>query len=127
MRIPRGQLWIEGTLVVVALLLLVALDWAFLSAYMTKWVGRPKHGLASWGGGPQAFERDGAVDEIKVQNAASISALLLALLVARRLSLKKGGLMVAVAFVVLLPLLLVSFLSLGFMLNVIVNNGPPPG
>jgi hypothetical protein len=107
------------------MILLAALDTAFYSAYMANWAGKPKRGLAAWqSGGP--WQRSDCLLDITFQNVASLSAILLSVWAARRISRGRfGGLIVAVFFI--LPLVLLSILNLYFMLGVIMGNPAPNG
>ncbi len=129
MRVPRVRLTVEGTILVVAMVLLAAFDRAFYSAYMSNWVGRPKRGLAAWIARPGsgAYQRGEAIFEVAVHSVASLGAILLTLWVARRISRGRAGCLIYAAVGLILLLVLIVILDMPRMLNVIRGNGPPNG
>jgi hypothetical protein len=127
MRLPGMRFRVEGIIVVAAMALLATLDGAYYTAYAANWVGKAKRGLAAWGNrGSPVYEKSDTLFDITFQNVASLSAILLSVWAARRISQGRfGGLIVAVF--IILPLVLLSILCLYPMLGVIMGDPAPNG
>jgi hypothetical protein len=127
MRLAGLRFKVEGTILLVAIIVLCCLDLAYYVPYVENWVGTPKRGMLAWSNfGDPLFSRRDCTFCIAFQNIALLVAVLLSLWAARLFVGRRfGGLIVLVFLVV--PAVSLSILPLIHMVRVIMGDRAPNG